>query len=96
MSDPYVLYKNDGHKYMQKGKFVHMIYKNAQRNLSFKHKAVNDYNQHLCGGWFVYDHPKFEEVDRVVAGLKHVGISHTDDKFIARKGMNCDSPQKYL
>lgn len=56
-----------------------MTYKNLPQWVKFKHPTVNDYNQHLCGRWYVYKHPEFEEVDRVVAGLKPVGISDCRD-----------------
>lgn len=81
-ADPFVVYTDEGHKQIRKGKYVYMIYKNARKDFKFKHKSVNDYNQHLCGGWFVYDHPKFEEVDRVASGLKPVGISCSRDKSL--------------
>ncbi len=79
-TDPFVSYNKRGHKQVRnkKGNLL-MTYKNAPKWVKFKHPAVNDYNQHLCGGWFVYDHKEFEEVDRVVAGLKPVGVSHCRD-----------------
>jgi hypothetical protein len=82
MSDPYVIYMENGDKHIRKDRYVHMVYKNAGnilKTLKFKHKTVNDYNQHLCGGWSFYPHKDFEEVDRVVEGLKPVGISMTYD-----------------
>jgi hypothetical protein len=75
--DPFVVYNKRGHKQIRKGTFIYMTYENIPKNLIFKHHAVNDYNQHLCGGWSLYKHPPFEEVDRVVIGSKPVGISHT-------------------
>ena len=82
MSDPYVVYTEEGDKQIRKGKYVYMSYKNAlniSNTLKFKHNSVNNYNQHLCGGWFLYENKEFEEVDRVVVGLKPVGISATRD-----------------
>ena len=76
--DPFVFITKKGHKQIKnKNGFVLMVYKNIPKSIKFKHIAVNDYNQHLCGGWFVYDHTDFEAIDRVEAGLKGVGISHT-------------------
>ena len=79
--EPYVHYKNAINKQVTNGKgFVLMTYPDVPMNLKFKHKAVNDYNQHLCNGWHVVPHKnQFEEVDRVVNGLKPLGISHPRD-----------------
>lgn len=77
--DPYVFYSKRGNKQIRRGNYIYVTYKNVPRDLSFKHVATNDYNQHLCGGWSLYKHPPFEEVDRVTLGLKPVGISHTRD-----------------
>ena len=76
--DPYVFYNKRGDKQIRNGKYVYVTYKNVPRYLLFKHKAVNNFNQHLCGGWSVYKHFPFEEVDRVTLGLKPVGISHSN------------------
>lgn len=76
--DPFVTVTKGGNKLIKnKDGYIIHIYKNIPRNLKFKHKAVNDYNQHLCGGWHVFECPDFIETDRVVQGLKPVGISHT-------------------
>ena len=78
--DPFVFITKRGHKQIRnKNGYVLMIYKNIPKSINFKHKAVNDYNQYLCGGWFVYDHTEFEEIDRVEQGLKPVGVSHSYD-----------------
>lgn len=75
--DPFVFITKSGTKQIRnKNGYVLMRYPKIPKNIQFKHKAVNDYNQHLCGGWFVHEHDDFEEIDRVVAGLKPVGISH--------------------
>ena len=86
MIDPYVVYTDDGDKQIKKDKYVYMVYKyaaNILKDLKFKHKTVNDYNQHLCGGWSFYKHTEFEEVDRVAKGLKPAGISTTRDLSLA-------------
>lgn len=76
--DPFVFITKTGHKQIRnKNGYVLMTYKNIPQSLKFKHNAVNDYNQHLCGGWSVIKHTDFEEIDRVEQGLKPVGISHT-------------------
>jgi len=60
-----------------------MHYPKIPQNINFKHIAVNDYNQHLCGGWSVYRHNEFEALDRVMLGLKPLGIEITNDLNIA-------------
>ena len=86
MADPYVVYTEEGDKQIKRGNYVYMVYKNASnvsKDLKFKHNTVNDYNQHLCGGWSLHEHTEFEEVDRVAAGLKPVGISMIRNLFRA-------------
>lgn len=76
--DPFVFITKNGHKQIRnKNGYVLMTYKNIPKSIKFKHKAVNDYNQHLCGGWTLYDHIEFEEIEQVAKGLKPVGISHS-------------------
>ena len=76
--DPFVFITKTGHKQIKnKNGYVLMTYKNIPKSIKFKHPAVNDYNQHLCGGWSLYDYSEFEEIDRVEQGLKPVGISHS-------------------
>ncbi|HLX53009.1 MAG TPA: hypothetical protein VKR58_03665 [Aquella sp.] len=78
--DPFVFITKRGHKQIKnKDGYVLMTYKNIPRSIKFNHRAVNDYNQHLCGGWSVYNHPDFDEIDRVEQGLKPVGISHSSN-----------------
>src|SRR5205807_1507953 len=65
--------------------YVLMRYKKIPKNIKFTHKAINDYNQHLCGGWHVLPNNKFEEIERVASGLKPLGISHIFDKDEAER-----------
>lgn len=76
MSDPYVSITANGNKIIRNNK-GHIIkrYRNIPRNINFRHAMVNDYNQHLSGAWSVYKHYDFEEVDRVMRGLKPIGDS---------------------
>jgi hypothetical protein len=84
--DPFVFITKKGHKQIRnKNGFVLMTYKNIPKSINFKHKAVNDYNQHLCHGWFVYDHTEFEEIERVGQGLKPVGISCSGNLWAVTK-----------
>ena len=57
---------------------VWMTYPNAPTNIKFCHKSINDHNQVLCDASGDRDN-EFEEIDRVVIGLKPVGISYTSD-----------------
>jgi hypothetical protein len=80
--DPFVFITKRGHKQIRnKNGYVLMTYKNIPKSIQFIHQAVNDYNQHLCNGWHVYQHTEFEEIDRVEQGLKPVGISHSCDLY---------------
>jgi hypothetical protein len=84
-NDPFVFITKSGTKQIRnKNGYVLMRYKNIPKSIKFKHIAVNDYNQHLCNGWVVYDHTEFEEIDRVEQGLKPVGISHTYNLELAK------------
>jgi hypothetical protein len=84
--DPFVFITKKGHKQIRnKNGYVLMTYKNIPKSIKFKHIAVNDYNQHLCNGWFVYNHTEFEEIDRVEQGLKPVGISHSENLLAVTK-----------
>lgn len=78
--DPFVIITKEGNKIIrsENDDIIH-IYKNIPMNLKFKHKMVNDHNQHLCGGWTVLKYEPFAETDRVAQGLKPVGISHSRD-----------------
>jgi hypothetical protein len=60
-------------------------YKNIPTNIKFKHKAVNDANQHLCGGWTVGKYKKYEEFRRVEQEFKPLGLCHTDSLEEAEK-----------
>lgn len=83
--DPFVFITKSGTKQIRnKNGYVLMRYKKIPKSIKFKHIAVNDYNQHLCGGWHVYKHPEFEEIDRVEQGLKPVGVSHTFNLELAK------------
>jgi len=83
--DPFVFITKSGTKQIRnKNGYVLMRYPNIPKNLKFKHKAVNDHNQHLCGGWSVYPRVEFEEIDRVEQGLKPVGISYTYNLDLAK------------
>lgn len=68
--------------------YVLMRYKKIPKNIKFRHPAVNDYNQHLCGGWSVVPYGKFEEIERVVSGLKPLAYCHTFDKNEAIQKVN--------
>lgn len=74
--DPFVRITKEGDKIIENNGFRLKTYKNIPKNLKFKHKAVNDYNQHLCGGWSVIKREKFEEINRVISGLKPVGVTY--------------------
>ncbi|AYV80631.1 MAG: hypothetical protein Harvfovirus3_76 [Harvfovirus sp.] len=85
-NDPFVFISKKGNKQIRnKNGYVLMHYPKIPRNIKFKHNAVNDYNQHLCGGWSVYPHPKFEALDRVMLGLKPLGMETTADGNIAKE-----------
>ena len=78
MQDPFIFITNNRNKLiLNEDGYLLMLYSRIPDKIKFKHPAVNDYNQHLCGGWTVYPHREFEEIDRVVNGLKPVGISHS-------------------
>jgi hypothetical protein len=84
--DPYVKITKSGTKQIVNDNgFVLGRYSKIPKNLKFKHKAVNDRNQHLCGGWFVGPQVKYEEILRVEQGLKPLALCHPDSKEEAIK-----------
>jgi hypothetical protein len=95
--DQHIFYTKKGDKQIRNGKYVLLTYKNIPRDIQFKHPTINDYNQLLCGGFCFLPDIEFEEVDRVVLGLKPVGISSTRElqkaqdktKEIINKGFLC-------
>ena len=95
--DPFVFYTIDGHKQIRnKHGCVLMEYPDIPKNIEFKHQAINDYNQHLCGAWTVYNHYDFEEVDRVVAGLKPLGWCGTRNLVELKKRIKDNRDKGYL
>jgi len=77
---PFVYYSKKGNKLIKnpKNNHVWMIYKGAgNMKISFKNKMINDENRDLCGGWSTYKNIAFEETDRVIQGLKPIGISRS-------------------
>jgi len=77
---PFVYHHKDD-KLIRNPKTGHVLvkYKNAnviKGKVNFKSKMINDINQDLCGGWdCIRDVTEFEETERVIRGLKPVGIS---------------------
>src|SRR5437667_4033895 len=73
----FLLQKKGNKQIRNKNGYILKTYKKIPMDIKFRHNTINNYNQHLCGGWSIHCHIDFEEVDRVCQGLKPVGISHT-------------------
>lgn len=43
---------------------VMVIYRYIPKKIYFKSPMVNDFNQHLCGGWFMAEMNTMSEVDK--------------------------------
>ena len=79
-TDPYIFYTEAGDKEIRDSSgYLLRRYTNIPKKIKFKHEAVNDYNQHLCGGWSVLPYNKFTELDRVALGLKPFGVCYSDN-----------------
>ena len=62
-----------------------------KKKLTYNHPAINDENQDLCNGWFTHPSIEFEEVDRVLLGLKPMGISHSSNlDDVKNKAKECE------
>jgi hypothetical protein len=75
-------YKNTFHKlFINNGNCMNKyIYPKIESK--FHSPMVNDYNLHLCGGWFFNGIKEFECISRVIEGLKPMGFIVTPDKAI--------------
>lgn len=64
-----------------------MTYRYVPKKIHFKSWMVNDANQDLCGGWFMGDMTYLDIqstiLQRVVRGLKPLGVLHRDRKVDA-------------
>jgi hypothetical protein len=82
--DPYIKITKSGTKQIHNGNgLIFARYHKIPKNIKFKHKAINDKNQHLCGGWFVGDQIEYEEIKRVEQGLKPLGLCVVKNKKTA-------------
>lgn len=55
-------------------------YGHQPKEILFKSPMVNDFNQNLAGGWFMRDieDPERETINRVIGGLKPMGVVHRE------------------
>lgn len=96
-NDPYIFYTEVGDKEIRDSSgYVLRRYSNIPKKIKFSHSAVNDYNQHLCGGWEVYPYKQFEELDRVIAGLKPLGVCYSNNLVQVKKKVKKLSKKGFL
>jgi len=78
--------------------YVMKKYEYPKIKTRFSSPLLNDYNLHLCGGWFFPGVKSIESLQRVIDGMKTMGFYDTfdDKKFECWKKIVKDSGLPYM
>lgn len=72
-------YKNTTDKLFINNGHLMRVYKYPNIDCKFSSPKINDYNLHLCGGWAFRGVNEKEVIERVIKGLKPMGIFVTTE-----------------